>query len=160
LKEPVRSADVGYAPSMGVYLYVAVVVTLLVLPSLVFVLVNRERGVHRRGDRAALQSARVRGATLPSGAREPVSVFVEGVELQPGTDYRVQGQHVVLLTPHQPYRPSAWREFITTSVGVGFYGRGAQLDVHYVTGSGERRSSLLPVVPLDDSLAGQRPLAV
>jgi hypothetical protein len=144
---------------MGVYVYVAIVVTLLVLPSLLFVLANRDRAAQARRSSSALRNARVRGAALPREAREPVSVFSEGVELQPGRDYEVRDQHVVLVTPLEPYKPSVWREFVTTSVGVGFYGRGAQLDVHYATAGGGRGASLLPVVPLDDALAAPERVA-
>src|SRR3954454_7488593 len=97
---------------MGVYIYVVIVVTLLVLPSLVFVLVNRERGVPRRRSRASGQSATaVPGVTLPPDARPPVSVFFEGVELEPERDYDLQGQQILLHTALQPYTPSVWREF-------------------------------------------------
>jgi hypothetical protein len=145
-----------------VTLYVVIVILLLVLPALVFVLASRERGVGaiggRRG-RAGLHTARCRGVTLPADAREPVSVFAEGVELQPGRDYELRDRYVVLITPLQPHAPSVWRDFVTTAFGVGFYGRGAQLDVHFATASGDRRGEVLSVVPLDDALAAQPPVA-
>jgi hypothetical protein len=136
---------------MGVYIYVVIVVALLVLPSLVFVLVNRQRGVpHRRPRGSAPKADAVPGATLPADARPPVSVFFEGVELLAERDYELQGQYILLHTALQPYTPSVWREFITTAAGVGFYGRGALLDVQYATAAGGRQSTMLPVIPLDD----------
>ena len=134
---------------MGVYIYVIIVVSLLVLPSLVFVLVNRQRGVpHRPRRGSATPADAVPGAVLPPDAGPPVSVFFEGVELQPGRDYDLRGQNIVLHTALEPYSPSVWREFITTAAGVGFYGRGAQLDVQYTTPAG-RHSSMVPVIPLE-----------
>jgi hypothetical protein len=136
---------------MGVYIYVVIVVSLLVLPSLVFVLVNRERGVPGRRPRGtAPRAGAVPGVTLPPDARPPLSVFFEGVELEPERDYDLRGQQILLHTALQPYTPSVWREFITTAAGVGFYGRGAQLDVQYATAAGGRHSRMLPVVPLHD----------
>jgi hypothetical protein len=135
---------------VGVYIYVVIVLALLILPSLAFVLVNRERGVpHRARRRALSQAGAVPGVALPPEARPPVTVFFEGVELQPERDYELRGQQIVLHTQLEPYTPSVWREFVTTAAGVGFYGRGTRLDVQYATDSGERHSAMLPVIPLD-----------
>jgi hypothetical protein len=135
---------------VGVYIYVIIVVALLVLPSLVFVLVNRERGVPRRARAAAAsRPGAVPGVVLPPEARPPVNVFFEGVELVPERDYDQRGQQIILHTALEPYSPSVWREFVTTAAGVGFYGRGARLDVQYATDAGARHSTMLPVIPLE-----------
>jgi hypothetical protein len=135
---------------MGVYVYAAVVVSLLVLPPLVLALSHRERGRPRgRASRAAASGDAAPGVVLPPEARAPVRVFFDGVELRPGRDYELRGQRIVLRSALQPYAPSAWREFITTAAGVGFYGRGAHLDLQYSTAAGGRDSRLLPVIPLD-----------
>jgi hypothetical protein len=134
---------------MGVYIYVAIVVTLLVLPSLVFVLINQRGSRPRTRRPPGTGKDAVPGVVLPSGAQGPVSVFFEGVELQPDRDFELRGEQIVLKTALAPYTPSVWREFITTAAGVGFYGRGAQLDVQYATAAGARQSRMLPVVPLD-----------
>jgi hypothetical protein len=135
---------------VGVYVYVIIVLALLILPSLGFVLVNlkRERATIRARRGFARDDA-IPGVILPSDARPPVSVFFEGIELEDGRDYEVRGHDVVLRTELQPYSPSVWRDFVTTATGVGFYGRGAHLDVRYETVSGGHGSTLLPVIPLE-----------
>jgi hypothetical protein len=135
---------------VGVYVYVIIVLTLLILPSLGFVLFNlrRERETIRQRRGFAREGA-IPGVILPPGAQAPVSVFFEGVELEDGRDYELRGKDIVLRTELQPYAPSVWREFVTTATGVGFYGRGAHLDVRYATAGGEHGSTLLPVIPLD-----------
>jgi hypothetical protein len=135
---------------VGVYLYVIIVLVLLIVPSLAFVLVNlkKERATIRARRGFAHEGA-IPGVILPSDARPPVSVFFEGVELEDGRDYELRGQQIVLRTELQPYSPSVWREFVTTATGVGFYGRGAHLDVRYELADGGHDSTLLPVIPVD-----------
>jgi hypothetical protein len=73
---------------------------------------------------------------LPPGAGGPFRVFVNGEELGSG-EYRQEGNRLVLSRPLIPPRSDGFLRWLTMfTAGIGFYGQGDSVDVHYLDGGG------------------------
>lgn len=74
---------------------------------------------------------------LPHGATGPFRVFANGIELLEGTDFAVV-DGVVVLTSARTQRPAEnwWRRLVSSTAGIGFYGHGDSIDVHFADAHG------------------------
>ena len=70
---------------------------------------------------------------LPDDARPPLDVYVNGVSLTEGTDYTVAGRR--RCTSRSRSTPAApeglWQKLVMSTAGIGYYGRGDSIDVHF-----------------------------
>jgi hypothetical protein len=73
---------------------------------------------------------------LPAGARGPFRVYVNGDELAPG-EFQQEGRRLVVTRPLVPPRSDGFLRWLTMfTAGIGFYGQGDSVDVHYVDAGG------------------------
>ncbi len=73
---------------------------------------------------------------LPAGAQEPVGVYVNGNELR-ADEFRREGQRIVFVRPLVPPRADGFLRWLTMfTAGIGFYGQGDSVDLHYVDAAG------------------------
>jgi hypothetical protein len=69
---------------------------------------------------------------LPVTAREPFRVYLNGEELAEG-EVRREGNRLVFSRPLVPPRSDGFLRWLTMfTAGIGFYGQGDAVDVHYV----------------------------
>jgi hypothetical protein len=72
---------------------------------------------------------------LPAAVREPYEVYVNGVQQEPGIDYRVVGRRLVFDRELKKDRISGWRWFLG-AWGVGTYRQDDSVDVRYERADG------------------------
>jgi hypothetical protein len=75
---------------------------------------------------------------LPRGAREPYTVFVNGVRQEPGSDYEVRGDALVFNRPLAKDRISKGRWFLG-AWGIGTYRKDDSVDVTWTAPDGTPR---------------------
>ena len=87
---------------------------------------------------------------LPEGVTSPFHVFVNGVEQQPGTDFKQIGSTLVFQRELAPEgRLGFWR-WLSLFFGVaGTYRRNDKVDVVYSDGASRRVVTLEPHAPRD-----------
>jgi hypothetical protein len=69
---------------------------------------------------------------LPAEAQAPFSVYVNGVEQADGTDYTVRDGAVHFTKPRDAgKREGLWQKLVMSTAGVGYYGHGDSIDVHF-----------------------------
>ncbi len=74
---------------------------------------------------------------LPAGARGPFHVFVNGAEQREGSDYAIDGDGLRFAVPLRfAGREGLWKKLVMSTAGIGFYGRGDAIDVHYTAADG------------------------
>jgi hypothetical protein len=85
---------------------------------------------------------------LPPGVRD-LRVYVNGDEVQEGADYRREGDRLVFSRALVPVRSTGFLRWLTMfTAGIGFYGQGDSVDVHYVdAGGGPGVGSNLRILP-------------
>ena len=72
---------------------------------------------------------------LPEDARPPYHVYVNGAERVEGTDYVVEDGVIRFTQPlNAGRREGMWKKLVMSTAGIGFYGRGDSIDVHYTGG--------------------------
>lgn len=88
-----------------------------------------------------------RRVKLPSGAEPPVKVFINGVEQEEGSDYRIAGgREVIFARPLVKERVSGAR-WLAMFLGLfGSYGKNEVVDIEYHRGGKTELASDLPVV--------------
>jgi hypothetical protein len=75
---------------------------------------------------------------LPPEATGELRVYVNGDEQREPEDYAREGAILVFARPLVPSRADGfWRRLTMFTAGVGFYGQGDAVDVHYVGPGGE-----------------------
>jgi hypothetical protein len=82
---------------------------------------------------------------LPHGVRPPLRVFVNGIEQQPGEDYRLAGDRLVFnRTLAQEGKLGFWR-WLSMLLGIaGTYRKHETVDVQYQVGGKPRVAANLP----------------
>jgi len=82
---------------------------------------------------------------LPRGVRPPVRVFVNGVEQQPGQDYRLEGDRLVFnRSLAQEGKLGFWR-WLSMLLGIaGSYRKHETVDVQYQIDGKPRVAANLP----------------
>ena len=76
-------------------------------------------------------------AELPADAVSDLRVYVSGEELHEPADFRRDGRRLLFARPLVPSRSeSFWKRLTMMTAGVGFYGQGDAVDVHYLDGHG------------------------
>jgi hypothetical protein len=74
---------------------------------------------------------------LPAGARPPFGVYVRGVEQTEGVDFVVGAGELRFTRPLHVGRPESWwQRLVSLGAGIGFYGQGDPIDLHYVDEGG------------------------
>lgn len=74
---------------------------------------------------------------LPADAVNDLRVYVNGDEVHEPADFRRDGRRLVFERPLVPSRSdSFWKRLTMLTAGVGFYGQGDSVDVHYLDGGG------------------------
>jgi hypothetical protein len=69
---------------------------------------------------------------LPADARPPFDVFVNGVAQAAGTDYEFRDGALHFTKPLDAgKREGLWQKLVMSTAGVGYYGRGDSIDVHF-----------------------------
>lgn len=83
---------------------------------------------------------------LPRGAVEPIRVYINGIEQQRGSDYRITGGEVVFNEPIvKEGKLSGWR-WLVMAVGLfGSYRKNETVDVSYVIDGRTQHATDLPV---------------
>jgi hypothetical protein len=86
-------------------------------------------------DRVAVAGCTVE---LPPEATGELRVYVNGEEQREPEDYAREGAILVFVRPLVPSRADGfWKRLTMFTAGVGFYGQGDAVDVHYVGPGGE-----------------------
>ena len=86
-------------------------------------------------DRVAVAGCTVE---LPPEATGELRVYVNGDEQREPDDFAREGAILVFARPLVPSRPDGfWRRLTMFTAGVGFYGQGDAVDVHYAGPGGE-----------------------
>lgn len=69
---------------------------------------------------------------LPAEARPPFDVYVNGVVQVEGTDYEHRDGAIHFTKQLDAGRPEGlWQKLVMSTAGVGYYGRGDSIDVHF-----------------------------
>ena len=69
---------------------------------------------------------------LPGDARPAFDVYVNGVAQVDGTDFEYRDGAIHFTKPLDAGRPEGlWQKLVMSTAGVGYYGRGDSIDVHY-----------------------------
>lgn len=69
---------------------------------------------------------------LPPEARPGFDVYVNGVAQVEGTDYTYRDGALCFTKPLDPgRREGLWQKLVMSTAGVGYYGRGDSIDVHF-----------------------------
>ena len=86
---------------------------------------------------------------LPSGAKPPFRVFVNGVPQEPGRDYELVGRELHFTRPLEKERLSKGR-WAAIFFGLwGSYGKDDSVDVHYSSGGRQIVATRLDIIPPD-----------
>jgi hypothetical protein len=74
---------------------------------------------------------------LPADVASDLRVYVNGDEVHDPADFRRDGGRLLFTRPLVPSRSdSFWERLTMMTAGVGFYGQGDAVDVHYLDASG------------------------
>ena len=106
-----------------------------------------ERGHGKEAHGGVPVGRRVR---VPQGATEPIRVYINGLEQQRGTDYKLHGNEVVFSDPilKEDLKSLGLLRKITLGLGVvGSYQRNEVVDIEYTIGSRTHLASDLPIIP-------------
>ncbi len=69
---------------------------------------------------------------LPADARPAFDVYVNGVAQTEGTDYTYRDGALHFTKPLDAgRREGLWQKLVMSTAGVGYYGRGDSIDVHF-----------------------------
>ena len=69
---------------------------------------------------------------IPRGAEPPFTVFVNGVEQKPGTDYEIRGDRLVFDKHLEKEGKLGFWRWLSMALSIaGSYGRNDSVDVHY-----------------------------
>jgi hypothetical protein len=84
---------------------------------------------------------------MPRGAQPPFAVFINGVEQNEGTDYRIEGGEIVFTRPIVKEKVGTGR-WLAMYLGLfGTYRRNDTVDVEYRRGGGVELASDVEIVP-------------
>lgn len=89
---------------------------------------------------------------LPKGAREPISVYINGVEQRRGEDYKIVGLRIIFNEPiyKEQLRDLNWFRKLGLGLGVfGWYERNEAVDVQFYTSNGVKLLADVPVFEAD-----------
>lgn len=89
-----------------------------------------------------------RRVRLPRGAAEPIRVYINGIEQERGSDYKLHEGQVVFADPIiKEGKLSGWR-WLVMSIGLfGSYRKNEAVDVSYRIGGKTQHATDLPVIP-------------
>lgn len=90
---------------------------------------------------------------LPRAAREPITVFINGVEQRRGEDYKISDGTIVFREPIYKERLDDlnWFRKLGLALGVfGWYERNEAVDIQYQTPAGTKLRSDAPILPPTD----------
>ena len=74
---------------------------------------------------------------LPADAASDLRVYVNGDEVHEPADFRREAGRILFVRPLVPSRTdSFWKRLTMLTAGVGFYGQGDSVDVHYADAHG------------------------
>ena len=92
-----------------------------------------------------------RRVALPTGAEEPLTVFINGVEQREGTDYEIEGNEVRFVKPIIKEEIGTGR-WLAMYLGLfGTYRKDEKVDLQYKRkGQLELRSDV-PVIPFEEA---------
>jgi len=77
---------------------------------------------------------------LPADVASDLRVYVNGDELHEPADFRRDGDRLLFERPLVPSRSeSFWKRLTMMTAGVGFYGQGDSVDLHYADRQGRPR---------------------
>ncbi len=69
---------------------------------------------------------------LPPEAQPAFDVYVNGVALAEGTDYRFRDGAIHFVKPLEAgRREGLWQKLVMSTAGIGYYNRGDSIDVHF-----------------------------
>jgi len=89
-----------------------------------------------------------RRVRLPRGAREPIRVFINGVEQKRGVDYELEPGGIRFAEPiHKEGEIRGWRRWTLLLGLVGVYRKHEVVDVEYTAGDERKFASDLEVIP-------------
>lgn len=94
-----------------------------------------------------------RRVALPRGAREPITVFINGVEQRRGQDYKISDGTIVFREPiyKEQLGDLNWFRKLGLALGVfGWYERNEEVDIQFHTSAGIKLRPHVPVLPEDD----------
>jgi hypothetical protein len=94
-----------------------------------------------------------RRVALPRGAKEPITVFINGVEQKRGEDYKITEGEIVFREPiyKEDLRDLNWFRKIGLGLGVfGWYERNEAVDIQFQTSTGTKLRSDVPILPSTD----------
>jgi hypothetical protein len=89
---------------------------------------------------------------LPADAREPITIYINGVEQTRGEDYKIADGQVIFSEPiyKEQLRDLNWFRKIGLGLGVfGWYERNESVDIQYGTSSGIKLRSDVPILSAD-----------
>ncbi len=90
---------------------------------------------------------RGRRIALPRGAEPPFRVFINGVRQEQGTDFDVEGGHLVFARDLVRERLGFWRWTAMFFSLFGSYGRNDTVDVHYKLNGRDQVAAGLRIPP-------------
>lgn len=89
-----------------------------------------------------------RRVRLPRGGREPIRVFINGVEQKRGVDYELEPGGIRFAEPiHKEGEIRGWRRWTLLLGLVGVYRKHEVVDVEYTAGGERKFASDLEVIP-------------
>jgi hypothetical protein len=89
-----------------------------------------------------------RRARLPTGAREPIRVFINGVEQKRGVDYELEPGGIRFTEPISKEGEIRGLRRLTLLLGlVGVYRKHEVVDVEYTLGAETKFASDLEIIP-------------
>ncbi len=89
---------------------------------------------------------------LPRDAREPITIYINGVEQTRGEDYKIADGQVIFREPiyKEQLRDLNWFRKLGLGLGVfGWYERNEAVDIQFATPSGVKLHSDVPILPPD-----------
>ena len=85
---------------------------------------------------------------LPRGAELPITVFINGVEQQEGTDYKLSGGEIVFARPILKEAKVGIGRWLAMLIGLfGTYRKHETVDVQFTRGGKVELASDLPIRP-------------
>jgi hypothetical protein len=87
---------------------------------------------------------------VPAGAREPITVYVNGVEQKRGEDYDITDGQIVFREPiyKENLRELNWFRKLGLGLGLfGWYERNESVDIQFQSSAGIKLFSDVPILP-------------